>query len=230
MAASKKQQGGVSRFQSFEMETISRSQIKNAEYNPRIMDADAKKRLRDDIRKHGLVAPITWNKRTGNVVGGHQRLEQLDALERTSDYDLSVAVIDVSEREEAELNVLLNNPSVMGDWDMGKLADMTSMFDLSFEDMGFSELDVDLMFDGDERFSELYEPPEVVETKEKLEQIREERANAKERLEEAGSLEWYVVLVFADQDEREKFMRSISIPVYEQYVTYQQILRIKNQG
>lgn len=45
-----------------------------------------------------------------------------------------------------------------------------------------------------------------------------------------GFSELDVDLVFANQDEREKFMRSISIPVYEQYVTYQQILRIKNHG
>jgi hypothetical protein len=30
-------------------------------------------------------------------------------------------VIDVSESEEKELNILLNNPQAMGDWDMSKL-------------------------------------------------------------------------------------------------------------
>ena len=59
-----------SKFQAFETETIDRSQIKNAPYNPRIMDKEAKNRLREGIRKHGLVSAITWNKRTGNLVGG----------------------------------------------------------------------------------------------------------------------------------------------------------------
>lgn len=44
-----------SKFQAFETETISRDMIKNAPYNPRIMDEKAKKRLRQNIAKHGLV-------------------------------------------------------------------------------------------------------------------------------------------------------------------------------
>lgn len=59
-----------SKFQNYDTETISRSDIKNAPYNPRIMDADAKKRLKKNIQRHGLVAALTWNKRTGNLVGG----------------------------------------------------------------------------------------------------------------------------------------------------------------
>ena len=71
-----------SKYQAYETETISRDQIKNAPYNPRIMDDGAKKRLKKNIARHGLVSALTWNKRTGNLVGGHQRLEQLDALEK----------------------------------------------------------------------------------------------------------------------------------------------------
>lgn len=59
-----------SKYQSYDTETISRDMIKNAPYNPRIMDEKAKKRLRANIAKHGLVAALTWNKRTGNLVGG----------------------------------------------------------------------------------------------------------------------------------------------------------------
>lgn len=59
-----------SKFQNYDTETISRDMIKNAPYNPRIMDEKAKKRLRANIAKHGLVAALTWNKRTGNLVGG----------------------------------------------------------------------------------------------------------------------------------------------------------------
>lgn len=64
-----------SKYQAYDTETINRSDIKNAPYNPRIMDVKAKKRLKANIAKHGLVAALTWNKRTGNLVGGHQRLE-----------------------------------------------------------------------------------------------------------------------------------------------------------
>lgn len=62
-----------SKYQNYDTETISRDMIKNAPYNPRIIDKEAKRRLRKNIAKHGLVSALTWNKRTGNLVGGHQR-------------------------------------------------------------------------------------------------------------------------------------------------------------
>ena len=100
----------ASKFQKFDMDTISRDQIHGAEYNPRIISEDAKKRLRKMLAKHGLVQPLVWNRRTGNLVSGHQRLAALDSLEKSKNYDLLVAVVDVSEREERVLNVQLNNP------------------------------------------------------------------------------------------------------------------------
>jgi hypothetical protein len=56
-----------SKFQKFEFGTINRSEIKNAEYNPRIMDKESKKRLKKNLQENGLVSAITWNKRTGNI-------------------------------------------------------------------------------------------------------------------------------------------------------------------
>ena len=127
-----------SKYENFEMQTIHRSLIKNAEYNPRFMGEKEKKRLRAALKENGLVSALTWNKRTGNLVGGHQRLEQLDSLEKSGDYELTVCVIDVDEKQEAKLNVQLNNPSMQGEWDVEKLWEITQDFDLSMEDMGFS--------------------------------------------------------------------------------------------
>lgn len=58
------------KYQNYETEIITRSMIKNADYNPRLMDKETKKRLKRNIAKHGLVSALTWNKRTGNLVGG----------------------------------------------------------------------------------------------------------------------------------------------------------------
>lgn len=46
MAGKKEAKGGISKYQKFDTEVIHRSQIKNAEYNPRIMDKNAKARLK----------------------------------------------------------------------------------------------------------------------------------------------------------------------------------------
>lgn len=217
-----------SNYQKFEVETINRKEIKNAEYNPRTISESAKLKLREALENHGLVEPLIWNKKTGNLVGGHQRLEQLDNLEQSNDYNLDVAVVYVDEREEAVLNVQLNNPSMQGDWDTNKLADLAINFDIDFEELGFDDLDIDFLFDGDDRFSELYESPEVEETKEKLDEIRDKRGAAKEVLEEHNDVNFYSMIVFEDQIERDEFYEKIGVPSYEEILTLDQIKRYKD--
>jgi hypothetical protein len=217
----------ISKFQNYDTEVIQRDQIKNAPYNPRIMDKNAQKRLKENIKKHGLVSALTWNKRTGNLVGGHQRIEQLDALEKNEDYELTVCVVDVDEKEEATLNVQLNNPSMQGDWDLDKLAEITEDFDLSMtDDLGFTKSDVDFMFDGDERFSELFDTPEANETKEKIDEVRNARSKSVDNLKERNNINWYAIIVFEDEKDRDSFFKEISVPKYEQYITAEHIRRL----
>lgn len=220
-----------SKYQAYDTETISRDMIKNAPYNPRIMDEKAKKRLRKNIAKHGLVAALTWNKRTGNLVGGHQRLEQLDALEKTKDYDLTVCVVDVDEREEAALNVQLNNPSMQGEWDLDKLANMTEEFDLDLsEDLGFTDSDIDFMFEGDDRFSQLFETAEGEKMRGDLEKVKAARKQSVDNLKDRNNINWYTVIVFENETDRDAFMKEISIPKYEKYVTEDQVRRLTRHG
>ena len=216
-----------SKYQKFKIETINRADIKNAEYNPRIMDKEAKKRLKENLKRHGLVSTLTWNRKTGNLVGGHQRLEQLDALERNKDYSLDVCVIDVDEAEEAVLNVQLNNPSMQGDWDLDKLAYITEEFGVSFDEMGFSKLDVDFMFDGDERFTEMFETPEAQEVKTGLAEVKAAREAGKERMQEKNNINFYSVIVFEDEKQRAEFYKKISVPASEEYLTVDKILRLE---
>ena len=219
-----------SKYQKFKVETISRADIKNAAYNPRIMDKEAKKRLKKGLQQHGLVSAITWNKRTGNLVGGHQRLEQLDALEKNKDYSLDVCVIDVDEKKEAILNVQLNNPSMQGDWDLDKLASMTEDFSVDFDEMGFSKLDIDFMFDGDERFTQMFDTPEAVEAKQGLEAVKEARAKGKERMEQKNSLNWYSVIVFENEEAKAAFYKLINTPLSEEYLTVDKVMRLASSG
>lgn len=216
-----------SKYQNYDTETISRDMIKNAPYNPRIIDKEAQKRLKKNIAKHGLVSALTWNKRTGNLVGGHQRLEQLDALEKSKDYELTVCVVDVDEREEAALNVQLNNPSMQGVWDLDKLANMTEEFDLDLEDdLGFTETDIDFMFDGDDRFSKLFETVEGERMRGTLEDIKAARKKLREGAKVMDNIDWYTVIVHENEEARKAFMREISMPVFEKYITEDQVRRL----
>lgn len=224
--ANDKKTSKISKYQKFDTEVISRSEIKNAEYNPRIMDKNAKARLKKVIREHGLVSAITWNKRTGNLVGGHQRLEQLDSLEKSADYELTVCVVDVDEAEEAKLNVLLNNPSIQGEWDLERLAQISEEFEIPLKDMGFTDYDIDFMFDGDDRFSELCNTEEADEVKGKLDEIKNVRKDSMEKLKDRNNANFYAIIVFENEKDRADFFKSISVPVYEEYITAEQVRRI----
>jgi hypothetical protein len=92
-----------------------------APYNPRVPlkpgDPGFEK-LRRSLEEFDLVQPIVWNRRTGHVVGGHQRLEVLRQAGRR---DVECVVVDLPLEREQALNVALNNHAVGGDWDPGKL-------------------------------------------------------------------------------------------------------------
>ena len=160
-------------------------------------------------------------------MGGHQRLEQLDSLEKNKDYELTVCGVDVDPREEAALNVQLNNPSMQGEWDFDKLAIMTEEFDLDLaDDLGFTETDIDFMFEGDDRFSQLFETVEGENMRGDLEAVKEARKQSVENLKERNNINWFTVIVFENEKDRDSFIKEISIPKYEQYITEEQVRRL----
>lgn len=107
--------------------TLKAAEIKAADYNPRkdLQPEDVEyKKLRRSIEEFGYVEPIIWNERTGNVVGGHQRLKVL--LEQGAQ-EIECVVVSLDDKDEKILNVLLNK--VKGRWDIGKLADLLQGLD-----------------------------------------------------------------------------------------------------
>ena len=110
-----------------EIRTLKATEIKAADYNPRkdLQPEDAEyQKLRRSIEEFGYVEPIIWNERTGNVVGGHQRLKVL--LEKGAQ-EIECVVVSLDDKDEKILNVLLNK--VKGRWDIGKLADLLQELD-----------------------------------------------------------------------------------------------------
>jgi ParB-like chromosome segregation protein Spo0J len=93
-----------------------------APYNPRrrLRPGDREfERLKASLREFGLVEPLIWNKRTGNLVGGHQRLSVLLDIGET---EADVSVVDLGEAKEKALNLALNR--VQGEWDQRALNDL----------------------------------------------------------------------------------------------------------
>jgi hypothetical protein len=125
----------------YEIIEIHRTQINNAPYNPRQISDKAKNLLRKNLATVGLLSPIVWNRRTGNIVSGHQRIDAMDKIERTHDYMLRVSAVDLDEKTEKEQNVFMNNPEAQGVFNES-LTDLLKDVDLNIEAMGFSEADV----------------------------------------------------------------------------------------
>jgi len=126
------------------IEKISAEKLKAAKYNPRkdLKPGDPEyEKLRRSIEEFGYVEPVIWNKRTGNIVGGHQRYKVLTAL---GVKEIDCVVVDMDEEREKALNVALNK--VSGDWDVPLLTDLlkdleSSGFDVSLTGFDAAELD-----------------------------------------------------------------------------------------
>lgn len=140
----------LSKIQGFVIVTIARSQITNASYNPRVISPAQRRKLTASLKKFRLVEPLVWNVRTGNLVGGHQRLSIIDALEGSPDYSLTVARIDVDDATEKALNIALNNPESQGQYDMDLLADVVREIHAEdktlIQDAGFDSSNLSMLF------------------------------------------------------------------------------------
>ena len=99
---------------SLERGTANLSDLKAAPYNPRKISPAALKGLQASIERFGVVQDIVVNRRSGFVVGGHQRVA---ALKVAGVKEVPVCWVDLDEPEEKALNVALNNPHISGEFD-----------------------------------------------------------------------------------------------------------------
>ena len=114
--------------------------LKAADYNPRkdLKPGDAEyEKLKRSIQEFGYVEPVIWNKRTGVVVGGHQRLKVMKDLGYT---EVDCVVVDLDEQKEKALNIALNK--ISGEWDNDLLASLLKDLDGSGYDITFTGFDL----------------------------------------------------------------------------------------
>jgi hypothetical protein len=179
----------LTRYEAFTPARVDRASVKDAPYNPRIIDRAARDRLEESLKK-GLWQPIVWNRRTGNLVGGHQRLSVLDDLHGGKPYSITAAVIDVDSAEEKRINIELNSRDLMGDYDWARVEDM--MRERAAEMPGADlERDFGLSWATLEQANvspELYLPPEdsvevveVLEDEEKIKALKDVKADHKKK-------------------------------------------------
>lgn len=97
------------------------SELKEAPYNPRQISSEARNGLKASMERYGYIQPIVWNKRTGYIVSGHQRVS---ILKEEGVKSVSVVVVDLDEDEEKALNITQNNEYITGHWDNDKLDEL----------------------------------------------------------------------------------------------------------
>ncbi|NLE06912.1 MAG: DNA modification methylase [Crenarchaeota archaeon] len=131
-----------------QIEKLKTEQLIPADYNPRkdLKPGDPEyEKLKRSIEQFGYVEPVIWNKTTGKVVGGHQRLKVLLDMGIS---EVECVVIEMDEEKEKALNIALNK--ISGEWDKNKLAllitDLQGAdFDISLT--GFETAEIEDLFD-----------------------------------------------------------------------------------
>ena len=82
------------------IEKMNISKLNPAEYNPRknLQPGDAEyEKLKRSMEQFGYVEPVVWNKTTGRVIGGHQRLKVLVDLGLK---EVDCVVVEMDEEQE----------------------------------------------------------------------------------------------------------------------------------
>ena len=96
-----------------DLQAIDMDLLNPSPYNPRKIEDTNKTALKKAMTRFGMLQQIVWNKRSGNIVGGHQRYYVLKEL---GEIETLVVVVDLDESDEKALNLTLNNSKIEGDW------------------------------------------------------------------------------------------------------------------
>lgn len=231
----------LSKYIKSESVELNRSAIHFAGYNPRKLSDESRKTLKRGIKKFGLVGGIVVNKRTGfTVVSGHQRLSVMDELQKfpENDYRIRVDVIDVDEKQEKELNILMNNPNAQGSWDYDALARLVP--DIDYKDAGLTDADLnmigcDFLLQTEEENSlagaleEMMQPvteqkeaekaARQLERAEKVAHMKDVKQQVKEQAQEtAANMDAYLMLSFDTFEAKAAFCERFGYGPYQKFI------------
>ena len=206
-----------------EISKIKLTQIEPADYNPRTITEEARKKLRNSIETFGLVEPIIINTKNNRIVSGHQRydilldmlMESDNLAEREFDYlvkddygyifDFNQLQIKNEDYEKA-LNIVLNNTNLMGDYNYQKLGTLLEELEFNgfnLEFTGFDSLELSFYTDDEIDFTNPFEyDDEEDEELEDYVDVEGERTN-----------EQYVVSVsFRTKERANEFLEFLDAP------------------
>lgn len=109
------------------------SDLKPAPYNPRTITEEAAAALQTSLSEFGDISGIVWNRKTGHLVAGHQRMDALrrkhgkklvlrdGAVESPDGERFPVRVVNWPFEKEKAANLAANSPFLGGSFDSGGL-------------------------------------------------------------------------------------------------------------
>jgi hypothetical protein len=228
---------------------MNRNILKKAPYNPRKISESNRKKLKSFILGGGLLQPaVVWNEATGNIVSGHQRIDILDSYYRTDNYEITVSIVNLSEKDEITANVKLNNLGLMGEWDEMALMELKQEWpDIDMEkDFGFDKLDLEYMFSEDllslnEITENAYKDLNEIKqhSQEDIEKMKAMKANerknrykgseAREESYDSKYDDYAVTIIFETTKDKHNFMKAIKKKPDEKYLKASVLKDIYNQ-
>jgi hypothetical protein len=108
----------------YEITMMEISALEENELNPRTIAPTNFMALRESLNEHGNLGVILYNKRTGHVVSGNQRLKVLRAAGETQ---APTIVLDIDQEEEIGIMIQMNNEQSMGSWVGAKVLEQIDM-------------------------------------------------------------------------------------------------------
>lgn len=225
----------LTRFERYELRQMVRRDLRGAPFNPRVLSARAKRLLRDNLSRIGLLEPPIYNLPTKYLIGGHQRLAILDSLEGHQDYRLTVAVTHLSDADAKAQMIFLNNPLAQGWWDLDRLAALLADPSVSADEAGLEPFDLQMLL-SDEQLAQLSqgttvnaaalaEPPSpVAEAMSRLDEIKAARQRGKQRMAERNDADFLVTVVFPNRTEKEAFLRRLNHDPWDRTIPAEDLL------
>lgn len=128
------------------IERIKLKELKPSPYNPRKITPKRKEALKTSIQQFGYAGIVTWNKRTGHIIGGHQGVEAMKEL-WGEDTEIEVRALNLTDAEEKALNIRLNKHD--GEWDedllINTLLDIEANQDVMLKLTGLTDKEIDIL-------------------------------------------------------------------------------------
>lgn len=218
----------TNKHKSSESITLQRSEISLADYNPRKLSDEARKKLKANIKRLGIMGGIVWNEASGNLVSGHQRISILDEINTypKNDYEITVEKVNLTVVEEKEQNIFLNSKSVQGDFDSDLMANIINdidpilagldEFDLTMFNLESPSMDfTDIM----EKASKLSSPSAPLSK----EEVKAKKEKYSQEVDEKWEGEPTVILSFDNFQNKAEFMEALGKDLYDKIIKGEEI-------